>query len=663
MRRDRSVGFLLTRAFAILVGLIVCTGLIETAMVLQQHRVVRELTTHVQPLELTNAELRSVLADAQRGLRGYSLTGDGQMLGMYHAARLDYVRVGQVLRSQAYPDERPAVEEQLSRADAWFVMSDWQRRAAPRSDEAVLYATQGWVLFQDFVAANRDFDADLAARTAELRRLSFRLGSATVVVLVVLTVGAALVAGVTAVVTARRITTPLDDVVRMLARRGAGEHEVRADDRSGPAEIRAVAAAVNAMADETDRIRSAERDAATRRAQIRELGYRIRSHLNVRDALGEAMRGLAEILRADHVLVRMAPEQTDLPRLSSLRDEHLGGPLAPLAGCDVGWLCSGDVWTTDDPAPAGGVHPPEPERQAGALVGDGPVLTVAVSAGEECLGALTLIRDAARPFTPVDVRLTESVAGDLGRGVHLARLYEREQQLVARLQELDTVKTDFMSTVSHELRTPLTSISGYVELLTDDDAGELTPQQARMLDVIGRNTRRLRELIEELLVLSKIESGTFQTTRHPVDLVDVVEAAAAAIAPAAAKAEVGLHTEVHGPLLLTADAEQLDRALMNLLANAVKFTPAAGTVSLLARRVDDEVVIAIADTGMGIPQGEQDALFTRFFRASNAVREAVPGIGLGLAIVGTVVGNHHGRIDVDSTEGVGTTFTIHLPVS
>jgi two-component system phosphate regulon sensor histidine kinase PhoR len=247
--------------------------------------------------------------------------------------------------------------------------------------------------------------------------------------------------------------------------------------------------------------------------------------------------------------------------------------------------------------------------------------------------------------------------------VHLARLYEREQQLVARLQDLDTVKTDFMSTVSHELRTPLTSISGYIELLQDDDAGELAPQQARMLDVIGRNTRRLRELIEELLVLSNIESGTVQTARHPVDLAELVEAAAAAIVPAAAEAEVGLHTEVRGPLRLTADAEQLDRALMNLLANAVKFTPAGGTVSLLARREDDEVIIAVADTGMGIPQGEQDALFTRFFRASNAVREAVPGIGLGLAIVGTVVGNHHGRIDVQSTEGVGTTFTIHLPVS
>ncbi|GID94655.1 ATP-binding protein [Amorphoplanes digitatis] len=659
MRRDRSVGFLLTRAFVVLVSLIVCSGLVETAAVLQQHRVVRALTSHVQPLRLANAELRGVLADAQLGVRGYSLTGDAEMLGAFRSALLDYALVGRALRSMAGEDEAPAVDEQLARADTWFDVAELQSRAPPRSAAALRYAGEAGPLFLAFMAANREFDADLAERTEELQSLSFRLGGATIVVLLALTVGAALIAGCTAVLTARRITIPLGDVVRVLARRGQGRLDARADAHGGPTEIRAVAAAVNAMADENDRVRGAERDIARLRGVVRDLGYRIRAHLNVRDAIDEAVRGLAEIMRADHVLVRMAPGHPEAPPLSSLRDEHADGPLAPLAGCDVGWLGSGDVWTTGDPA--GGVQPPEAERLACARAGDGPVLTVAVSAGEDCLGALTLIRDAGQPYTPVDVQLTESVAGDLGRAVHLARLYEREQQLVARLQELDTAKTDFMSTVSHELRTPLTSIAGYVELL--EDAGELNPQQARMLEVIGRNTRRLREQIEELLVLSKIESGAFLATRRPVDLAELVEAAVAAVSPAAAKAEVGLHAEARGPLRLDADAGQLDRLLMNLLSNAVKFTPAAGTVSLLARRDADEMVIAVTDTGMGIPEGEQDALFTRFFRASNAVREAVPGTGLGLAIVGAVVDNHHGRIDVRSAEGAGTTVTIHLPVS
>jgi signal transduction histidine kinase len=220
-----------------------------------------------------------------------------------------------------------------------------------------------------------------------------------------------------------------------------------------------------------------------------------------------------------------------------------------------------------------------------------------------------------------------------------------------------------MSTVSHELRTPLTSIAGYVELLEDGEAGELAPPQLSMLEVIGRNTRRLRDLIEEMLILAKIEAGAFSTLREPVDLVPLVERAVAVTAPAAATAKVGLHTEVRGPLPLRADPGQLDRVLMNLLTNAVKFTPAGGTVHLLARRAGDEVVLTVTDTGMGIPAGEQKALFTRFFRASNAVRQAVPGTGLGLAIVGTVVDNHGGRIVVESVEGAGTTVTIRLPAA
>ncbi|MEU4216160.1 hypothetical protein [Actinoplanes sp. NPDC026623] len=125
MRRDRSVGFLLTRAFVVLVSLIVCSGLVETAMVLQQHKVVRELTTHVQPLRLANAGLRGVLADAQRGVRGYSLTGDAQMLSVFRAAMLDYTLVGRSLRSLAGGDEARAVDAQLTRADAWRSSARW----------------------------------------------------------------------------------------------------------------------------------------------------------------------------------------------------------------------------------------------------------------------------------------------------------------------------------------------------------------------------------------------------------------------------------------------------------------------------------------------------------------------------------------------------------
>jgi signal transduction histidine kinase len=241
------------------------------------------------------------------------------------------------------------------------------------------------------------------------------------------------------------------------------------------------------------------------------------------------------------------------------------------------------------------------------------------------------------------------------------RSHRREEELLARLRALDAAKTDFMATVSHELRTPLTSISGYVELLRDADPGELTDAQERMLEVIARNARRLRELIEDILTLSRIESGGFRSEPGEVDLAKVIDRALIEIGPAAAKASVGLHAEVRGPLPLRGDGVQLDRVLANLLGNAVKFTPAAGTVTVHARQDAGETVLVVADTGMGIPAEEQQALFVRFFRATNAIRQAVPGTGLGLAICRKIVDNHGGTIDVDSTENVGTTITVRLP--
>ncbi|MGX6607072.1 ATP-binding protein [Micromonosporaceae bacterium Da 78-11] len=663
MRREATVGQLLTRAFAVLVALIVCTGLVEMTAVLVQHRTVKQLTEQVQPLELANAHLRVVLTDAQRSLRGYSLTGEPQMLDAYTAARRAYPVAVAQLRARSTARDDGVLREQVISADAWWVIADRQRLADPRSDVAIQDAALGWPLFQEFVDDSDDFDRELAARTAGLQQRSAVLQWVTASVVGVLTVGVALIAAVTAVRTGRRITRPLHEVVDVLDRRREGDWDIRVGVVDGPVEIQAVAEAVDSAAEATARIRQAELELARLRTAVRELGYRIRAGLNVHAALTEAATGLAETFGADHVLIRMAAGPADAPRLASLRDEHLAdGPLAELAGCDIGWLDRGDVWTTDDQAPVGNVEPPDDERAAWAVVGDGPVLTASVNDPDACIGAITMIRDPGRPvFSQVELRLTEVIAGDLGRAVNHARLFEREQGLVAQLQALDNAKADFMSTVSHELRTPLTSISGYLELLVDAESGTLTDAQLRMLEVIGRNTRRLRELIEDILVLSKIEAGTFRTELEPIDLSTVVERAVIAITPAATKASVGLHLDLRSPLPMAGDDAQLDRVLANLLSNAVKFTPADGTVTVRTERRADDLVLTVADTGMGIPAAEQPALFARFFRATNAIHLAIPGTGLGLAIVHAIVGNHAGVIEIDSTENVGTTVTVRFP--
>jgi len=240
---------------------------------------------------------------------------------------------------------------------------------------------------------------------------------------------------------------------------------------------------------------------------------------------------------------------------------------------------------------------------------------------------------------------------------------EHEQQLVSRLRELDRVKSDFVSNVSHELRTPLTSIAGYTEMLADGDAGQLSADQRRMLDIVERNTRRLLALIEDLLALSRIESGAFKANLAPTDLSSLLHAVAQVVHSAASAQQLELVVEVPTDLPpVLADPGQLDRAIINVVSNAVKFTPPGGRVTISGRVSGGRVAIEVADTGLGIEPADLQRLFTRFFRSAAATEQEIPGTGLGLVIVKNIVDHHGGEIEVTSTPGAGTTVTITLPV-
>ena len=238
----------------------------------------------------------------------------------------------------------------------------------------------------------------------------------------------------------------------------------------------------------------------------------------------------------------------------------------------------------------------------------------------------------------------------------------REAQ-VEQLTALDRQKTDFMATISHELRTPLTSINGYLELLEDGDYGELSDPQRSALDIIGRNANRLRGLIEDLLVLNKIEATGLHSATEDVPVDELVAGVAELLRPVADAAGVTLVIEPIDPeLVIRVDRGQLERSLINLGSNAVKFTRPGGQATIGAAEVDGRAVITVTDTGIGIPAGDLPQLFGRFFRASNATAAAIPGTGLGLAIVRAIVEGHGGELQVDSVEGRGTTMRVDLPV-
>ncbi|WP_310530305.1 ATP-binding protein [Nocardioides sp.] len=236
------------------------------------------------------------------------------------------------------------------------------------------------------------------------------------------------------------------------------------------------------------------------------------------------------------------------------------------------------------------------------------------------------------------------------------------QRHVRELEELDRLRNDFVATVSHELRTPLTSIIGHVELLEHDDDGDLSAGRSNSLEVIGRNSERLLTLIEDLLTLTHMNSGTVTLRRQSICVADLLAGVHSQVEQIAAAKSVELTlTCSPGVDTVHVDREQLERALLNLLTNAVKFTPAGGQVALRAEHVDADLVVTISDNGVGIPEDEQMGLFTRFFRSSIATRLAIPGTGLGLVIVKQIVEQHGGTISIVSAPGSGTTVTVTIP--
>ncbi|QXG75331.1 PAS domain-containing sensor histidine kinase [Modestobacter sp. L9-4] len=243
----------------------------------------------------------------------------------------------------------------------------------------------------------------------------------------------------------------------------------------------------------------------------------------------------------------------------------------------------------------------------------------------------------------------------------------------------ERLKDQFVSLISHELRTPLASVLGYLELVMDDEEQPLTDEQAQYLGIVERNAQRLLRLVGDLLFTAQVDAGRLTLTPEDVDLAAIVRAAedTARVTATARGVAVAVDVPAEG-LPARGDALRLGQACDNLVSNAVKFTPAGGQVTLRLRRAwqhadgtrsDDATrggspvaLLSVIDTGVGIPTGEQGQLFTSFFRASTARRNAVPGVGLGLTITKAITTAHGGTLDVESAEGHGTTFTLTLPL-
>ena len=266
-----------------------------------------------------------------------------------------------------------------------------------------------------------------------------------------------------------------------------------------------------------------------------------------------------------------------------------------------------------------------------------------------CLGALDLYRTTAGPLHERDMAAAQTLAD-------VATAYLLNAQ--AR-----QAKTDLVATVSHELRTPMTSITGFIELLHDGDAGPLTHDQERFIEAIQRNSDRLTALADDLLDLATLEEVTANREQVPVDLGQVISAVQATLEPVIAARHVEVTFAIpDAPVVVRGDYEDLGSLVSNLVTNAMKFTEDGGWVRCALHDVFGHACLEVSDNGLGIPEEEQEELFSRFFRSSTALEHAIQGSGLGLTIVDSIVKSHGGDISVVSKHLGGSAFTVNLPL-
>lgn len=675
-----TLGRRLRRLVIVLIVLLVLVAAVSIAALVAATGDLSRLTKGYGPAANANDAALVEIVDAETGIRGYLLTRQDSFLQPYRQGApkvvpsLDQARAALASVGVHSLDAKIAAERSL--AQRW--LTTIAEPIAAGRPAGIATQAEGKGLLDRFRAVNAEVAATLTANRDSLRSEAVNRSTIALIVIIAASAAALLFGLAFGLRTARRLARPLAGLAAAASRWKAGELSARADERDGPVEVRAVAQALNEGIAITETAARLRREADTLRKRVRPVTAALRIGADPRSMSQALVIGLGAAYGVDRAWLRTFDDNR-VPNLalqwsaaSVPRAADFGGP----EDADLRALAN-QIWHGDGIL---AIDDHRTYRAAGAAL---PVLAtprfrdaassliVAIGDGGSAMGLLVLSHcRAPHAWTETETGLTLRAGSELAQSLVQGTVLVRQQEVIAQLRALDETKSALVSTVSHELRTPLTSISGYLEMVLEGEGGPLPAEADDMLRAVERNTTRLRSLIEDLLTESRIEAGRMQATLTKVAIHEALREVVTTLTPIAEAEGVKLRLRSDGDdsLVVDGDLRQLEQAVTNLVANAVKFTPSGGAVDLAACRYSAqdgraEVAIEITDTGIGIPEDELPQLFDRFFRASNATRAEIPGTGLGLSIVREIVSAHQGELDVRSSVGVGTTFTIRLPLS
>jgi two-component system phosphate regulon sensor histidine kinase PhoR len=623
-----------------------------------------------------NNQVRQAMSDAQIGLNGYQASGDRGLLQPYFGAHDRTLaalatlqgKVAQEAVSGADAPRLKSLEEgQRLAAQQWWAGALLIEATLTAGGHAELF--QSRAMFDHYSAANaalgdylmtvRD-QTRLAARTMSSRGELVSVAATLAALLAMLVLGGRVAGG---------ISRPLTDLRDAMVRQRGGQPGARAREDQGSLELRSVARDFNALSEQNlglQRIQA--RDLSTQRTTLG-IARAIRVTSETQQTLDVVCAALGEALGVDRVVANTMGSDDEIllsaqwcrPNLQPLGDltrfSELGG-LAQELWLSAGFRAQDDIAAeATSQEPGGALHQDSGARAA---------IIVPIGFDDRLIGMIYVcVVSKPRAWTAAETNVVHTVAGFVARAIVEAENQGYQREYVRRIETLDRQKSDFLATVSHELRTPLTSIMGYLELLQERGAGELSAQQHRMLEVINRNTVRLRSLIEDVMVLSRIEGGVNKADFVEVSIRALITRVGEELSPFARDHDVEFEVDP-GPQAAIVLGEQasLDRAVVNILSNAIKFSRPGGVVAVTCALDQDagRVLITCQDHGVGIPSQDLTELFTRFFRARNATDQSIPGTGLGLSIAKQIVEDHHGgELRLTSVENEGTTVVIDLP--